>query len=62
MNTPQDMKAPDAFTTCVVWAFEVPLDEAVVPEVTDQLVYLLGYDCYALWRGAAASSFHLPVS
>jgi hypothetical protein len=43
--------------TCVVCAIEVPLDEAVVPEVTDRLVYLCGLECYARWRGTAATSF-----
>jgi hypothetical protein len=51
------VQAPEAFTTCVTWAIEVPLDEAVVPELTDQLVYLFGFDCYARWREAAATSF-----
>ena len=35
---------------------EVPLDEAVVPEVVDRLVYLRGLDCYALWRATRVSS------
>jgi hypothetical protein len=65
MNTPMnfhDVQAPEAFVTCVVCAIEVPLDEAVVPEVVDQLVYLCGFDGYALWRGAAATSFPLLLS
>lgn len=42
---------------CTVCGIEVPLDEAVVPEVSDQLTYLCGLDCYARWRAAAAISF-----
>lgn len=60
MNTAMnshDVQAPEAFTTCLIWEIEVPFDEAVVPEVTDRLVYLFGFDCYARWRGAAAISF-----
>ena len=43
-------------TLCAVCGIEVPLDEAVVPEATDQLIYLCGLDCYAHWRAAAALS------
>ena len=46
-----------ASTWCAVCGIEVPLDEAVVPEATDQLTYLCGLDCYARWRGIAAVSF-----
>ena len=46
-----------ASTWCAVSGIEVPLDEAVVPEATDQLTYLCGLDCYARWRGIAAVSF-----
>ena len=46
-----------ASTRCVVCGIEVPLDEAVVPEATDQLTYLCGLDCYARWREIAAISF-----
>ena len=42
---------------CAVCAIEVPPDEAVVPEATDLLAYLFGFDCYARWRAAAAISF-----
>jgi Domain of unknown function (DUF3330) len=48
-----------AWTRCAVCAIEVPLDEAVVPEATDRLIYLCGFDCYARWRAAAAISFPL---
>jgi hypothetical protein len=61
MNS-QDVQAPEAFTTCVVCAIEVPLDEAVVPEVADQLLYFYGLDCYAIWRAAAATSFRSLLS
>ena len=46
-----------ASTWCAVCGIEVPLDEAVVPEATDQLTYLCGLDCYAHWRAIAAISF-----
>ena len=46
-----------ASTRCAVCGIEVPLDEAVVPEATDQLTYLCGLDCYAHWRAIAAISF-----
>jgi hypothetical protein len=42
---------------CAVCGIEVPLDEAVVPESTDQLTYLCGLDCYARWRAAAVMRF-----
>jgi hypothetical protein len=42
---------------CAVYEIDVPLDEAVVPEATDQLTYLYGLDCYARWRAAAAITF-----
>ena len=60
MNTStnsRDTEPPRAVVTCVVCSIEVPLDEAVVPEVADRLVYLCGLDCYARWRGTAATSF-----
>ena len=60
MNTStysNDPKPSPAFVTCVVCAIEVPLDEAIVPEVADCLVYLCGLDCYARWRDTAATSF-----
>jgi hypothetical protein len=60
MNTStnsHDVRVEEAFVTCAVWAIEVPLDEAVVPEVADWLVYLWGLDCYARWRGDAVTSF-----
>jgi len=42
---------------CAVCGIEVPPDEAVVPEVTDRLTYLCGFDCYARWRAATATSY-----
>ena len=48
---------PAASTWCAVCGIEVPLDEAVVPEATEQLTYLCGLDCYARWRAIAALSF-----
>ena len=60
MNTStnsNDLELPSAFVTCVICAIDVPLDEAIVPEVADCLVYLCGLDCYAQWRGRAAMSF-----
>ena len=56
-TNPQDVPVEEAFVTCAVWAIEVPLDEAVVPEVADWLVYLCGLDCYARWRGDAVIAF-----
>ena len=52
-----DVKEPKAFVTCALCGSEVPFDEAIVPEATDQLVYLCGIDCYARWRRVAAISF-----
>ena len=52
-----DPKPSASFVTCVACAIEVPPDEAIVPEVEDCLVYLCGLDCYARWRGTAATSF-----
>ena len=58
MNTPTNASEMQSlFVTCVMCAVEVPLDEAVVPEVVDRLVYLCGLECYARWRGTAATSF-----
>jgi len=60
---PEEVKMSDsvraltASTWCAVCGIEVPLDEAVVPEATDQLTYLCGLDCYARWRSIAAISF-----
>jgi Domain of unknown function (DUF3330) len=42
---------------CAVCSIEVPLDEAVVPEPMERLMYFCGLDCYARWRAAAAVSF-----
>jgi len=56
MNS-DDVPVLKAWTRCVVCAIEVPLDEAVVPEATDLLAYLWGFDCYARWRAAAAIFF-----
>jgi hypothetical protein len=52
-----DVGFPTASIRCAVCGIEVPLDEAVVPEATDQLTYLCGLDCYAHWRAIAAISF-----
>ena len=60
MNTStnsHDTQMPATLVRCVICAIEVPLDEAVVPEAADFLVYLCGFDCYARWRQAAATSF-----
>ena len=56
MNS-DDVPVLKAWVRCAVCAIEVPLDEAVVPETTDRLIYLCGLDCYARWRAAAAISF-----
>ena len=52
----------EALVTCAVCAMQVPLDEAVVPEVADRLLYFCGLDCYARWRGTAATSFPSVLS
>jgi hypothetical protein len=60
MNEPTDREDPQSPTTpvqCAVCRIAIPLDEAVVPELADRLVYLCGLDCYARWREAAARSF-----
>lgn len=65
MNTSidtRDARGPAAIVKCAVCAIEVPLDEAVVPEVADCLVYLCGFDCYARWRGVAPASFPSQLS
>jgi hypothetical protein len=54
---PRVAQTPGAPVKCAVCAIEVPLDEAVVPEVADRLVYLCGLDCYARWRVTALASF-----
>ena len=41
---------------CRVCNCEVPLDEAVVPEATDYVVYFCGAPCYSTWRLAAVSA------
>ena len=56
MNS-DDVWVPQAQIQCAVCAIEVPLDEAVVPEVADRLTYLCGFDCYARWRATAAIFF-----
>jgi hypothetical protein len=56
MNS-DDVAVLEVWAQCAVFAIEVPLDEAVVPEATDQLTYLYGFDCYARWRATAAISF-----
>jgi hypothetical protein len=45
---------------CPVCGIEVPLDEAVIAETVDRLIYLCGLDCYARWRATAASFFPSP--
>lgn len=65
MNTSMnvsDVQVLDTLTPNIVCVVEVPLDEAVVPEVVDQLLYLYGFDCYASWRWAAATSFPLLLT
>ena len=52
-----DPAVVNVFATCTVCGIEVPLDEAVVPEATDQLTYICGLDCYARWRAAAVIRF-----
>jgi hypothetical protein len=54
---PRDSELAKGIVVCAACAMEVPLDEAVVPEVTDRLIYLCGLECYARWRGAAAGSY-----
>jgi hypothetical protein len=54
--SPSDATVVKMWTVCAVCRIEVPYDEAVVPEVTDQLTYLCGLDCYARWRAVAAIS------
>jgi len=56
MNS-DDVPVRKVLVRCAVCAIEVPLDEAVVPEATDQLTYLCGLDCYARWRATAAIYF-----
>ena len=46
---------------CTSCGIDVPFDESVVPEVTDQLMYLRGFACYALWRMAAAFSYPVAI-
>jgi hypothetical protein len=38
---------------CSVCGREVPLSEAVVPEVSDYMPFLCGLECYAQWRTQA---------
>jgi hypothetical protein len=56
-----DTTVVKVWTLCAVCGIEVPFDEAVVPEVADQLTYLCGLECYARWRAAAALSLSAPV-
>ena len=53
----RDPQNQEALVRCLVCAIAVPLDEAVVPEVADRLVYLCGLDCYARWRATAETSY-----
>ena len=45
-----------AHVSCPMWQREVPISEAVVPEATDYLLYLLGLDCYQRWRESSDKS------
>jgi hypothetical protein len=54
---PSDSQLIEGVVVCATCAAEVPLDEAVVPEVTDRLIYLCGLECYARWRVAAVGSY-----
>lgn len=36
--------------TCEVCGTEMPLDEAIIPEASDYLIYLCGLECFARWR------------
>ena len=38
---------------CSTFGSDLPLDEVVVPEVTDYLVHYCGLACYSLWRDVA---------
>ena len=52
-----DLQFVNGIVVCGACAIDVPLDEVVVPEVTDRLIYLCGFECYARWREAAAGSY-----
>jgi hypothetical protein len=53
-----DSTVVKVLTVCAVCRIEVPYDEAVVPEVTDQLTYLCGLDCL---RAMARGRGHFPA-
>ncbi len=36
--------------SCAVCRKEVPLSEAVIPEVADYVAYFCGLECYAKWK------------
>lgn len=40
---------------CSVCEQELPISEAVIPEVTDYVIYLCGLDCYARWTSGGGS-------
>ena len=52
-----ELSMVEVWIPCAVCAIEVPLDEAIVPEATDELIYLCGLDCYARWRASAENLF-----
>jgi hypothetical protein len=52
-----DVRVLTESTRCAVCGIGVPLDEALVPEATDQLTYLCGLECYARWRALSVISF-----
>jgi hypothetical protein len=56
MNT-AEISMNDVSIRCPVCGLDIPADEAVVPEATDELIYMCGLDCYARWRSAASTSF-----
>ncbi len=40
---------------CSTYSSAVPLDEVVVPEVTDYLMHYCGLACFSLWREVAVA-------
>ena len=53
----RDSQYTGGIVECAACAVEVPLDEAVVPEATDRLIYLCGLECYASWIKGAIGSY-----
>ncbi|MFA6922380.1 MAG: DUF3330 domain-containing protein [Gallionella sp.] len=46
-----DRQLPEVeIVVCEICRKEVPLTEAVMPEVVDYVVQFCGLDCYAKWR------------